>query len=141
MLLDGALPTPPVSISCMKLPGLGLDMMLAINDHNRKSWILAAMGGVLALVVLDETVVGVALPTIRDDLRMSQINSHWVVNAYLLIFTGFAAAGGKLHDVINVRRLFLTGVLIFALRRLPAELPGMVRGRLLRAPSLGTNPS
>ncbi len=86
--------------------------MFRINDRSRKWWILAAMGGVLGLVVLDETVVGVALPTIRNDLGMSQVTSHWVINAYLLVFTGFAAAGGKLGDVIDVRGLFVAGVAV-----------------------------
>ena len=84
----------------------------------RRWWILAAMGGVLGLVVLDETVVGVALPTIRDELGMSQVAAHWVVNAYLLVFSGLAAAAGRLGDIVDIKRLFIVGVLIFGVASL-----------------------
>ncbi len=73
------------------------------------------MGGTLALIVLDETVVGVALPTIRKDLGMSQVNSHWIVNAYFLAITVFAAAAGKMGDLFGYRRLFLTALAVFGL--------------------------
>lgn len=89
-----------------------------IDDKSRKWWILAAMGGVVGLILLDETVVGVALPTIRDELGMSLVSSHWVVNAYLLVFAGFAAAGGKLGDIIGHRVLFTISVTIFGLASL-----------------------
>lgn len=76
-------------------------------------WVLAAMGCALGLVVLDETVVGVALPSIQADLQMQETEGHWVVNAYLLIFTGLVAAAGKLGDIISLKRLFLAGLMIF----------------------------
>ena len=89
-----------------------------INDSNRKWWILAAMGGSLGLVVLDETIVGVALPTIRGDLGMSLIASHWIVSAYLVVFTGLAAAAGKIGDLVEIKTFFVTGVLVFGLSSL-----------------------
>jgi len=64
-------------------------------------------------VVLDETVVGVALPTIRQELAMSEVASHWVVNAYLLTFTCFLAVGGKLGDMLGRRMVFPAGAVIF----------------------------
>ncbi len=70
-------------------------MMFRIDDRSRKGWILAAMGGVLGLVILDETVVGVVLPTIRNDLGMSQVTSHWVINAYLTCLHGLRSGRGK----------------------------------------------
>ncbi|MCP4329773.1 MAG: MFS transporter [Alphaproteobacteria bacterium] len=76
------------------------------------------MGGVVGLILLDETVVGVALPTIRHDLGLSLVASHWVVNAYLLVFAGFAAAGGKLGDIVGHRVLFTVSVIIFGLASL-----------------------
>jgi MFS family permease len=88
------------------------------SDQNRKWWILAAMGGVLGLVVLDEMVVGVALPTMRRDLGMSAITSHWIVNVYLLVFTCLAAVGGKLGDIFNIQGLISVGVVIFGLSSL-----------------------
>lgn len=92
--------------------------MLTTNDNNRKWWILAAMGGVIGLILLDETVVGVALPTVREDLGMSQLAAHWVVNAYLLVFAGLAAAAGRLGDLAGLHRLFTLGVAIFGIASL-----------------------
>lgn len=94
--------------------------MKLIGDQNRKWWILAAMSGVMGLVVLDETVVGVALATIQPDLHMTTVGSHWVVNAYLLTFTCFVAVGGRLGDSIGQRDLFVAGTLIFGLSSLAA---------------------
>jgi EmrB/QacA subfamily drug resistance transporter len=89
--------------------------MIRITDENRKWWVLTAMGGTLALIVLDETVVGVALPTIQKELGMTQIGSHWIVNAYFLIFTVLAAAAGKMGDLFGYRRMFMGALVIFGL--------------------------
>lgn len=91
---------------------------MLINDNNRKWWILAAMGGVLGLILLDETVVGVALPTIQRDLGLSLIGGHWVINAYLLVFAGLTAAGGRFGDIIGVKKLVIVGIAIFGLASL-----------------------
>ncbi len=96
--------------------------MVTIREQNRKWWILGAMGTVLGIVTLDETVVGVALPTIIRDLNMTTVESHWVVNAYLLVFTGLAAAAGRLGDIIGLRLLFVVGLAIFALASLACGL-------------------
>jgi EmrB/QacA subfamily drug resistance transporter len=96
--------------------------MPVITDHNRRWWILGAMSGVLGLVVLDETVVGVALAEIRTDLGMSQVASHWVVNAYLLAFTCLVALGGRLGDSLGHRGFFVLGAAIFGLASLAAGL-------------------
>jgi MFS family permease len=86
---------------------------MTIAEEQRKWWILAAMSGVLGLVVLDETVVGVALATIRPDLQMSAKAAHWVVNAYFLTFTCFVAVGGRLADSLGRRGFFVLGVAVF----------------------------
>jgi EmrB/QacA subfamily drug resistance transporter len=96
--------------------------MLEIDERQRKWWVLAATGGVLGLILLDETVVGVALPTIREDLGMSQVTAHWVVNAYLLVFAGLVVAGGKLGDMIGLRRLFVGGLALFGFASMMAGL-------------------
>ncbi|MBW8638864.1 DHA2 family efflux MFS transporter permease subunit [Hoeflea sp. WL0058] len=88
------------------------------RPDSRKWWMLAAMGGVIGIILLDETVVGVALPTIRRDLAMSEGASHWAINAYLLVFASLAAAGGKLGDILGHRRLFLASLAVFALSSL-----------------------
>ncbi len=89
-----------------------------MNESHRKWWILAALSGVLAMVVLDETVVGVALPTIQRELGMSLVSGHWVINAYLLVFTVFVTTGGKLGDIFGHRWLFVSGLAIFGLASL-----------------------
>ena len=88
---------------------------MLLGESTRRWWILMAMGGVLGLTVLDETVVGVALPTIRADLAVSQITSHWVVNSYLLVFACLIVGAGKLSDIVGIRTLFIAGTAIFGL--------------------------
>jgi len=92
--------------------------MAGINEATRKWWILTAMGAVAGLIMLDETVVAVALPTMRHDLQMSQVASHWVISAYFLIFTVFAAAGGRLGDMAGFRSVSLVGATLFGLASL-----------------------
>jgi EmrB/QacA subfamily drug resistance transporter len=85
------------------------------GDEGRKWWLLVAMGGILGVILLDETVVGVALPTIQVDLGLSEIGSHWVVNVYMLLLAGFAAAAGRIADIVGYRLLMILGLLIFGL--------------------------
>lgn len=87
--------------------------MAEITQSWRRWWVLGAMAGCLGLVLLDETAVGVALPTIRTAFDLSVVQSHWVVNAYLLVFASLVAVGGKLGDVIGLKRLTIFGVLLF----------------------------
>ena len=94
------------------------------RDRTRKRWILAAMGVGGGLIVLDETVIGIALPSLRHDLGMSQVTAHWVVSAYLLTFASFAAAGGKLGDLFGLRNVFIASLALFAISSLAA---GMAR--------------
>jgi EmrB/QacA subfamily drug resistance transporter len=65
------------------------------------------------MIVLDTTIVNVALPSIRQDLGFSQTSLAWVVNAYLLTFGGFLLLGGRLGDLFGHRRLFLIGISLF----------------------------
>src|SRR5258705_2938606 len=67
------------------------------------------------MIVLDTTIVNVALPSIRADLGFSQTSLAWVVNAYLLTFGGFLLLGGRLGDLFGHRRLFLAGIALFTL--------------------------
>ncbi|HEY8012366.1 MAG TPA: MFS transporter, partial [Dongiaceae bacterium] len=62
------------------------------------------------MIVLDSTIVNVALPSIRTDLGFSETALVWVVNAYLLTFGGFLLLGGRLGDLYGHRRLFLAGI-------------------------------
>jgi EmrB/QacA subfamily drug resistance transporter len=74
------------------------------------------------MIVLDSTIVNVALPTIRDELGFSQASLAWVVNAYLLTFGGFLLLGGRLGDLYGQRRLFLIGIAFFTLASLACGL-------------------
>ena len=66
------------------------------------------------MIVLDVTIVGVALPSIREDLGFSETSLAWVVNAYLLTFGGFLLLGGRLGDLFGHRRLFVAGIALTA---------------------------
>jgi EmrB/QacA subfamily drug resistance transporter len=70
------------------------------------------------MIVLDTTIVNVALPSIRSDLGFSETSLAWVVNAYLLTFGGFLLLGGRLGDLFGHRRLFLFGISLFTLASL-----------------------
>jgi len=94
--------------------------LLGITDQNRKWWILFATGIAGGLILLDETVVGTAIPTIRKDLGMSAITSHWVINTYMLVFAAFAAAGGRLADILGFRVLIPAGAALFGIASLVA---------------------
>src|SRR3989440_1385321 len=74
------------------------------------------------MIVLDTTIVNVALPSIREDLGFSQTSLAWVVNAYILTFGGFLLLGGRLGDLFGHRRLFLAGITLFTLSSLACGL-------------------
>ena len=83
-------------------------------DEARRRWLaLFVLCGGSLMVVLDTTIVNVALPSISADLGFSQSSLAWVVNAYLLTFGGFLLLGGRLGDLFGHRRLFLAGILLF----------------------------
>src|SRR5262245_13144593 len=65
------------------------------------------------MVILDATIVNVALPSIQADLDMSDADLQWIVNAYTLVFGGFLLLGGRAGDLLGRKRVFLVGVVIF----------------------------
>src|SRR5213082_957292 len=65
------------------------------------------------MVILDATIVNVALPSIQTDLELSEANLHWIINAYTLVFRGFLLLGGRLGDLVGPKRVFLAGLVIF----------------------------
>jgi EmrB/QacA subfamily drug resistance transporter len=90
---------------------------------DRMRWIalfVLCLGDVM--IVLDSTIVNVALPSIRADLGFSQTSLAWVVNAYLLTFGGFLLLGGRLGDLFGHRRLFLAGISLFTVASLACGL-------------------
>ena len=87
-----------------------------MSNDSRSRWLallVLCLGDLM--IVLDVTIVGVALPSIRDDLGFSETSLAWVVNAYLITFGGFLLLGGRLGDLFGHRRLFLIGVTLFTL--------------------------
>ena len=65
------------------------------------------------MVVLDATIVNVALPTIQQDLHFSPSSLQWVINSYTLVFGGFLLLGGRAADLFGRKRLFLAGIVVF----------------------------
>jgi EmrB/QacA subfamily drug resistance transporter len=87
----------------------------AITDDNRRWWTLGAMCFALFMIMLDNTVVNVALPSIQRDLGSSISGLEWTVNAYTLSFAVLLVTGGRLGDIFGRRRMFLFGVVVFGL--------------------------
>jgi EmrB/QacA subfamily drug resistance transporter len=97
-----------------------------------RRWLaLAVLAVAQFMVFLDETVVNVALPSIKEDLGFSQSSLAWVVNAYVLMFGGLLLLGGRLADLLGRRRVFLIGTALFGVASLAAgvaESEGMLLG-------------
>lgn len=74
------------------------------------------------MIVLDTTIVNVALPSIRDSLAFSETSLVWVINAYMLTFSGFLLLGGRLGDLYGHKKLFLIGLVLFTLASLACGL-------------------
>ncbi len=84
------------------------------TSEDRKRWLaLYVLCGGMLMIVLDATIVNVALPTIQEDLGFSQSSLAWVVNAYLIAFGGLLLLSGRLGDLIGQRRVFLIGLAVF----------------------------
>jgi EmrB/QacA subfamily drug resistance transporter len=88
---------------------------LRLSEHNRRWWTLGAMSFALFMVMLDNTAVNVALPSIQEDFGASLSALEWTVNAYTLTFAVLLVTGGRLGDIFGRRRMFLFGVVVFAL--------------------------
>ncbi len=96
-----------------------------MSMDNRTRWlalIILCLGDLM--IVLDTTIVNVALPSIRADLGFSQTSLAWVVNAYLLTFGGFLLLGGRLGDIFGHRPMFLIGIALFTIASLACGLSG-----------------
>jgi EmrB/QacA subfamily drug resistance transporter len=91
-------------------------------EENRKWWTLAAVTFGLFMIMLDNTVVNVALPAIQSDLGVSQSGLEWVVNAYALTFGVLLLSGGKLADLLGRRRIFIIGLIVFTASSLACGL-------------------
>ena len=97
--------------------------MTDVQEARDKRWIaLILLCSAQFVVVLDASIVNVALPTIGSALDFSEGNLPWVVNAYVLTFGGFLLLGGRLADLLGRRRIFMAGLVLFALASLAGGL-------------------
>src|SRR6266568_7952391 len=94
-----------------------------VGAEDRRRWLaLAVIVTAQFMVVLDIAIVNVALPSIKTDLHFSEASLQWVISAYAILFGGFLLLGGRLADVLGRRRLFVTGLSLFAVRSLLPRL-------------------
>src|SRR3954451_16079824 len=83
-------------------------------SSDRRRWIaLAVLCLGQLMMVLDATIVNVALPSIQDDLHFSQSSLTWVINGYLITFGGLLLLAGRLGDLVGRKRIFLSGLVLF----------------------------
>jgi EmrB/QacA subfamily drug resistance transporter len=92
------------------------------RDEIHKGWTLFLCCLAQFMIILDVSVVNVALPSIRSDLGFSATDLQWVINAYTLTFAGFLLLGGRAADLLGQRRIFVSGLLLFALASLAGGL-------------------
>jgi EmrB/QacA subfamily drug resistance transporter len=113
-------------------PGLGLSRVTTISKEahsmspitdTRRRWLaLYVLCLASLMIVLDVTIVGVALPSIKQSLGFSDTSLAWVVNGYLLTYGGFLLLGGRLGDLFGHRRLFIAGISVFTVASLACGL-------------------
>jgi EmrB/QacA subfamily drug resistance transporter len=106
-----------------------MQMKAEMSDERRRWMALYVLCAGVLMIVLDATIVNVALPSIQEDLGFSQSNLAWVVNAYLIAFGGLLLLAGRLGDLIGQRRVFLIGLTIFTIASLlcaTAQSQGML---------------
>src|SRR4051795_7999583 len=85
------------------------------NPHHARRWaILAVLGIAQLMVVLDATIVNIALPSAQDALGFSDDSRQWVVTAYALAFGSLLLLGGRIGDLFGRKRVFITGLAVFA---------------------------
>ena len=97
-----------------------------VAEENRKWWTLGAVAFGLFMIMLDNTVVNVALTTMQTDLHVSTARLEWVVVAYALTFAALLITGGKLGDLYGRRRIFIVGLVIFTLASLACGLASSI---------------
>ena len=106
--------------------------MTAAPPGNTKWLALALLAMTQFVIVLDASIVNVALPSIGRALDFNQDDLSWVVNAYTLTFGGFLLLGGRLADLVGRRRIFIFGLILFSRR--------LARSAASRSPTSGSSP-
>src|SRR5690242_11367468 len=137
-----ARPWASIVVTTFHSPGALLSTTMT---KDRKGLALALLAAAQFIVVLDASIVNVALPSIGRDLNFSLNDLSWVVNAYTLTFGGFLLLGGRIADLLGRRRVFVYGLVLCALASLAGGLAqsegwlvgaraGQGLGAALRAP-------
>lgn len=110
--------------------------MLRIDERTRPWWTLAGACTGLFILMLDSTVVALALPSIRHDVGASAAGLQWVMNGYLLAITALVVTAGRLGDIFGRKRLFIAGLVLFALGSVVSGLADdeltLICGRILQ---------
>ncbi|WP_344215813.1 MFS transporter [Kribbella sancticallisti] len=101
-------------------------MSVASPPSSRRWWALALIAAAQFMVIMDTSIIGVALPRIQEDLGFSQENLSWVFNAYVVAFGGLLLLGGRLSDLFGARRMFSAGWAILLIGSAVAGLAGTV---------------
>ncbi|HXS43988.1 MAG TPA: MFS transporter, partial [Solirubrobacteraceae bacterium] len=96
--------------------------MAAVTDARRRTLTLILCCVAQFMIILDVSIVNVALPSISDELGFTQATLSWVVNAYTLTFAGFLLLGGRAADLLGRREVFAAGLVLFALASLAGGL-------------------
>src|ERR1700683_2791975 len=85
-----------------------------VAKYSRRRWILAVLGIAQLMVILDSTIVNIALPTAQHDLHFSNADRQWIVTAYSLAFGSLLLLGGRIGDMVGRRRVLIVGLVGFA---------------------------
>ncbi|MCB0876000.1 MAG: MFS transporter [Solirubrobacterales bacterium] len=111
--------------------------MAAVTDANRKWWVLVGTSAGLFLLMLDSTVVALALPSVQADLGASNDQLQWVLNAYLLVIAALVVTAGRLGDIFGRRLVFLAGFAVFGAGSVLAAVAwsadALIAGRVVMA--------
>src|ERR1700733_15572763 len=105
-------------------------------NYDRRWWILGVLGIAQLMVILDSTIVNIALPTAQRDLHFSNADRQWVVTAYSLAFGSLLLLGGRIGDMIGRKRALIIGLVGFAaataLRRSSVDFTMLVIARTVQ---------
>ena len=85
-----------------------------VTNYGRRWWILTVLGIAQLMVILDSTIINIALPTAQHDLHFTNADRQWIVTAYSLAFGSLLLFGGRIGDVVGRKRVLITGLVGFA---------------------------
>jgi len=101
---------------------MGLSAQSVQSNERRKWWVLAVISLALFMILLDVTIVNIALPSMMNGFQVSLSSIEWVMNVYVLVFASLLLILGKLGDLFCRKRLFITGLGIFIVASLGCSL-------------------